>query len=284
MRAPCLFGIITTAASRRYTSPALLSLVRNTQLTADDEIVIIVNDGDFTGPPTIPAKIIRNETPLSFAQNANQILRLSKGRNALVLNNDLVFTPDWLTPLLECGGISSPFSNNQIAYETPRLKLKTSMELAEIEGQTIELDLIAREHAKRQLKPLELMILPFFCISISPSAYNQIGEFDEAFAPAGGEDFDYCLRAQLAGIKVQYAPRSFVLHFGGGSTWAGPEAESVYRARADKFIHVFEQKWGPALTELVFRPTMAPFAKHPELQRYADTKNFGEIIRALKAG
>jgi GT2 family glycosyltransferase len=225
--------------------------------------------------------LVKNATPLSFSQNANQIIRQAKGRTALILNNDILFTPGWLDPLIESGGIASPFSNNQVAYETPALKLRTAMTPEELQGKASELNIIAAEHAKRFTTALPLLVLPFFCIAISAAAQSSIGEFDEKFAPAGGEDFDYCLRAALAGIKVQYAPRSFVLHFGGGSTWAGPEADKSYRTRADAFIEVFLKKWGQPLTELVFNPTMTPFAGRPELARLAEQQRFGDLVRQL---
>lgn len=281
MRSPCLFGMITTSASTHFTAPALDSLVRTTNFVDGDEILVIVNDGRFTPSARAPVSVISNSKPLSFAENANQILAMAGGRTAVILNNDLVFTPEWVEPLLEVGDIASPFSNNQIAYETPRLKLRTSMKQGELMWMDSELDIIAKEHAKRFTQPLPLLVLPFFCVAISPEAQVVLGGFDTDFSPAGGEDFDYCLRANQAGIRVQYAPRSFVLHFGGGSTWAGPEAEAAYRARAENFIGVFRRKWGDELTELVFSPTMNPFSTRPDLAKLAEAQDFAAIIKAL---
>ena len=239
MRKPCLFGMITTRASARYTTPALASLLTHTELIADDRVILLDNDGDFPGIPNPRVELVRNIEPQSFARNANKLIDMAADRTLLLLNNDLIFTPGWLPPLLASNKISSPFSNGQLCYQTPDLALKDSMELKDLVGKEPALNLIAREHAKRVTTAIPLMILPFFCVAIPSPIFSKVGPFDEAFQPAGGEDFDYCLRAHLAGFSVEYAPHSFVLHFGGGSTWAGPESEAKYRDRAERFIGVF---------------------------------------------
>lgn len=281
MRPPCLFGMITTRASAEYTGPALNSFFSNTELVNGDEFVLIDNDASYLAPLPPNVSLKPRSQPQSFAENANYLLKRSGQRFTVILNNDLIFTKNWLPSLISEDAISSPMSNGQVTYTTPRLKLPAAMSLSDFQNGFEDLELIGNEHAHRMIKPLNVMILPFFCAVIPPRVRDGIGLFDQAFRPAGGEDFDYCLRAILAGYRVQYAPRSFILHFGGASTWAGPEGLDGYRSRAPDFIRLFEKKWGSELTTLVFQPPAQPFAEAPELLSLMQKQDFREIIRRL---
>jgi GT2 family glycosyltransferase len=94
------------------------------------------------------------------------------------------------------------------------------------------------------------LILPFFCVKIPYAVYSRVGPMDENFGRGSAEDSDYCLRAWLAGFEVRHALQSYVLHFGGKSSWAG-ETKRESEERMKKFRELFEKKWGAALADLV---------------------------------
>ena len=98
-----------------------------------------------------------------------------------------------------------------------------------------------------------MYVLPFFCVRIPQQVAQAVGNFDERFGKAGGEDYDYCLRAYLAGFSVQFALRSYLLHFGGKSTYSGAESDVEQTAREEKFRSEFRQKWGDGLADLILR-------------------------------
>lgn len=282
-----VYGMLSTRSSERYTSAALASLFQCTSLSPGDRVVVVDNDGAYLPPADLqarPLSVLRPPTPQSFAQNANLLIRESAGAHLLLLNNDLIFTPGWAESLLQNDrAIQSPFSNAQSHYQTPTFDLRPALSLEEFEGHTPELLQIAAEHRTRAVNPFPVLVLPFFCVSLPAPVYNAVGRFDETYGPAGGEDYDYCIRSQLLGFPVQFAARSFVLHFGGQATWAGPEDAARRAAREQRFVHRFRERWGEAIARLVFGEISDPLEGQPALQALARERKFGELLRSLGA-
>lgn len=57
--------------------------------------------------------------------------------------------------------------------------------------------------------------------------FHNLGGFDERYSPAYCEDCDYCVRVNLAGLKVLYEPRIVVGHIEGGSAIKNMPALSI---------------------------------------------------------
>ena len=282
-----LYGMLSTRASERYTGPALASLLQNTPITAEDEVVIIDNDGSYVLPQMFshhPITLLRPSEPASFAANANTLLQRAAGRGLFLLNNDLIFPPGWSEPLRsDDRTIQSPLSNGQTQYQTPTFHCRSTLTLESFAGHETALNEIAAHHRERATTPLPVLVLPFFCVRIPAPVYRTVGPFDLRYGPAGGEDYDYCVRAHLAGFGVQFAARSFVLHFGGQATWAGPEDTKARASRETAFVQQFRQRWGEAVARIVFAELTDPLAGQPALQTLAQERRFGDLLRALGA-
>ncbi len=280
-----LYGMLSTRASERYTTAALTSLFEHTALSASDRVIVVDNDGSYAAPAALKDRalaVLRPPAPQSFARNANVLIREAAGAHLLLLNNDLLFTPGWADTLVQNDrAIQSPFSNAQSHYRTPTFDLRPALTLDEFQGHTTELLQIAAEHRTRAVNPFPVLVLPFFCVSLPAPVYTAVGLFDESYGPAGGEDYDYCIRSQLAGFPVQFAARSFVLHFGGQATWAGPEDTARRAARETRFVNRFRERWGENISRLVFGEIADPLAGQPHLQEYARERKFGDLLRAL---
>ena len=99
-----IFGIVTLKNTDFYTGHALESFFKYTQMNHDDEFFLIDNDGCDTDRYSIynKIKLIKNNRPLHFAENINQIMDIAiKAKKDLIfLNNDLIFTENWTKPLL----------------------------------------------------------------------------------------------------------------------------------------------------------------------------------------
>lgn len=84
----------------------------------------------------------------------------------------------------------------------------------------------------------------FACFSIGQQAIDFVGAFDENFTPAYYEDFDYFVRAQLAGIKVSVGSRILCRHRRSSTQ----KNDSDIREKLPEFFETnrqyFIKKWG----------------------------------------
>lgn len=299
-----LFAMVHTLASAAYTRPALDSFFAHTELDPErDQFLLLDNDASLTQeqlPSVIqstPLQIHVNESPLSFAANCNQVaeLALSKGADLYFLNNDIIFTPNWAGPLdVDTNDILTPLSNREVQYAASVMVTKTqhvanifltkmSMTLEEYWGNEKALEYMASVNTASQpylaeASYLRVYVLPFFAVKIPHSVLSAVGRFDESFGIGGGEDFDYCLRAYLSGFEVKYALGSYLLHFGGRSTWATLDGESEQQ-RVEIFNSVFKDKWGEALYQLILKEDQQMARIVEELSQRLVAEQQGQTMR-----
>jgi GT2 family glycosyltransferase len=284
-----LFGMVTTAASRRYTPLALRSFFARTPLGERDQLLLIDNDGDFALPAGLPAgrvTLVRPEAPQGFARNGNLLLREARTRGAdlFFLNNDLVFTTGWLEPLLaDRKALLSPLSNAQVAGRAGSFATQPCMDLEDYTGHEAAVEAIASELRGSAEGYRTTPSVAFFCIKIPQTVYEVVGDFDEGFGKGGGEDRDYAVRAWIAGIPQQFALRSYVLHFQGKSTWRGAETRAQQKARDAQYASAFLAKWGPALTHAFLRGDWDIFRGNPVLRSRLDAADYTAVVRSLRS-
>jgi GT2 family glycosyltransferase len=245
-----IFVMISTKRSLFYTRHALASFFRCTDVTAADKFILIANDHDATEFRSDQRlEVIENKSPQSFSANVNVALRAAKdtGADVLLLNNDMIFTEGWLPPLLQFpNAITLPMCNQQYQYREGDLDLRYLMEWDQFADRFEMLQQIARSHKERFVEnPTQTdLLMPLYCFHLPNKILHEVGEFDESFGHAGGEDVDYRLRTLLSGYDVVYAGQSYVLHFMGKSTWRSGEPPAETAARDQAYFARFRQKWG----------------------------------------
>ncbi len=267
---PALFAMVSTKDSAHYTPHALKSFNKHTDRRDEDRYILIENNKPFIEDNilnTFGWELLRNESAKSFAANANQMitLALEENRDLYFLNNDVIFSPNWLPPLRDndSPAILTPISNREVPYVSSVTSVKTAniissfsllpppMQVIDYVGREIEYEYIVKTHQRNYNGFLPMMVLPFFCVKIPLITIKALGYFDETFGEGGGEDFDYCLRANLKDIPVAFALNSYLLHFGGKSTWEGEEEKLKQAQRQAKYREVFNGKWGEKLFQLI---------------------------------
>ncbi len=282
-----VFGMITTEASSSYTDHALRSFFTNTELRALDRFYLIDNDCCYSVPQQLTEQItvIKPDSPRSFAANVNEVMTKAFGARAdlFFLNNDLIFPEGWLPPLLAPEhALLSPLSNREIQHVTDGFTWKNVLTLEEYLPREKDLHQIAAHHIKHIRGQEQVLSLPFFCIKIPYTVYSEVGPFDERFGKGGGEDYDYCLRAALAGIPAKYVAQSYVLHFNGKSTWAGAEDTSASALRREQYAGEFARKWGEPLKEILIDEHKERLNDFPEAKSLFTTGKTAEAIRILQ--
>jgi GT2 family glycosyltransferase len=249
--------MVTTRHSHEYTAHALSSFFETTNLGPEDEFWLIDNDGSLersltAGLPRV--QVVTNPAPQGFAANVNQVIRDARDRGAdlVFLNNDVIFTPGWLSPLcVDLPVVLSPISNFQLPYRSPEWECGPVLDLPDYLGNREAFRQIVRSHRAVVHSYQPALAVPFFAVRIPHGVFTAVGNLDEGFGPGGGEDLDYCLRCHLAGFRVQFALDSYLLHFQGKSTWRGPESLEQRQAREQAWRQMFRDKWGSRLFELV---------------------------------
>lgn len=282
-----LFAMVTTRGSAEYTPYALESFFSCTALAHDDLFILIDNDHSFSvdllrAYPRVELK--QNVEPLSFAANVNQMIEYARAKNATVffLNNDLIFTPRWIEPLLVSErAILSPLSNRELQVGEGSFVLKNSMALAEYLPYKEELRKIGQRLQASPRRENRLLIYPFYCIKLPAAVYSELGLLDDGFGSGGGEDTDYCLRAALHDIPLKAVASSFVLHFNGCSTWK-VETREQEQVRIAKFRLRFEERWGSLLLRLGIGYDMSVLAE-AGVSEMAQQGRFREVVLALAA-
>jgi GT2 family glycosyltransferase len=213
--APVASIVIPCHGNLLYTALCLESIARH---TPEPHEVVVVDNGspDATAGwcEERGATVIRSRVNLGFAGGVNLGLAAARGEVAVLLNNDALATPGWLTALLaalgrEPGvGIAGPRSNwvsdDQIIPDAPY-----------DEAPSEALDRFAAERARAHAgKGREATRLSGLCMAIARPVLERIGGFDTRFRLGNLEDDDYTARARLAGFRLWIADDSYVHHFG----------------------------------------------------------------------
>ena len=151
-----VFAMSTMKSSHFYTAYALESFFKCTKLDDSDQFLLIDNDGNDIDKFSVYEKIsiIKNNSPLSFAENVNQGISAAKKRkkNLIFLNNDIIFTKEWFNPLKENSDcVSIPVNNQIFGYSTDcgNLILKATMSLKDFKENYHLLDEIVEKHKKK---------------------------------------------------------------------------------------------------------------------------------------
>lgn len=283
-----IFLMISTHKSQNYTLPSLNSLLKNTDLQPHDKVVIIDNDASL--PDLEGARIVRNERPRSFAENANFGIGLSQilEDDLLVLNNDIIFTAGWLDYfIVEPNSILIPYCNQNIQYSAKSLQLSFAMDLEEYAGRDEELEEIARAHRQQIADGPDVdtsPVMSFFCVYIPWKVARMVGNFDESFGRGGGEDVDYRLRALKAGVNVFYSRRCYLLHFGGKSTWRSGEPADETRSADVIYQRRFVEKWGEPAAHLFLQgPNKRDLAERYGVLAELERQDYRAILDRLES-
>lgn len=276
-----LYAMITSHSSRQYTDVALDSFIKFTKLDKNDEFVVIDNDN----AGNIPYKnTVKNQRPKSFAENSNSMIDYANGRTLFLLSNDVVFTKDWNLPLQNFTNvILIPSCNQTHCYTVESLQLTPSMKINEFDNKFELLNQISKIHTQTNSQTFfETLLMSFYVFVLPEKIYKTVGYFDESFGIGGGEDVDYRIRTLSNNLSVKYHSKSYLLHFGGKSTWDGVETENEIHARNRMYQSKFLEKWGKDLTDFCLitgNPKMV--IKENQLDDFIHSQDFSSAIKRL---
>lgn len=246
---PLVSIIILTRNRMDVTKACIASIQRH---TSESHEIIFIDNGSTDGTldwlkelvaGTAEYRLIENNDNLGFSAGCNQGIRAARGNFILLLNNDVVVTPEWLAGLLECFdgeevGIVGPMTNNISGPQRWPWPSYRSMD---------ELDDFSREfrRSKRYQRRAVRRVVGF-CMLFRRELVERIGLLDEQFGSGNFEDDDYCLRAALEGLQNTIAVDVFIHHVG-SATFQGNNID--YHEALLRNQQLFNRKWSKTVTD-----------------------------------
>ncbi len=216
---------------RNYTSKGTYEIIVIDNHSTDGTVEWLKQQSDL--------KVIFNEENLGFPKGCNQGIKIAqKDNDILLLNNDTVVTPNWLTNLKKClysneniGAVGS-VTNSCSNYQT------ISVDYKNLDGM---INFATSNNISSKFQWEERLRLVGFCMLIKSEVVKRVGLLDEIFTPGNFEDDDYSFRIRKSGYRLILCKDSFIHHFGSVSFG---KVSKEYSELIIKNRKKFFEKWG----------------------------------------
>jgi len=281
---PLYSVIILTWNQIDYTRECLDALQRT---TPERHEVIIVDNGSrdgtvewlqehAAGDPR--CRLVLNSENRGFAAGCNQGLSIARGEWLVLLNNDVVVTPDWLQGLSRChhttphAGIVGPLTNSASGIQG--LGEQNYHDAEELEGFARN---FMQHHLHRRVFSRRLV---GFCMLFSRDLYREIGGLDERFGTGNYEDDDLCLRSAIAGYRNMVVADTYVHHHGSVS-FRGSGMD--YRAAISGTWSLFRDKWSKPVDDPHLAQRIAACRLREDAERLMLRQQYPDAAKLLKS-
>ena len=212
-------SIIIPACDNLYLTRQCLESVWRQTRDVDCE-VILINNGSTDGTKAFLEEIkgrvvaLHVEQRVPFAKANDMAAHFAKGDYLVLLNNDTIAHPGWLTEMLKVarGQEGVGIVGSRLVYPSGRVQ---HAGIAFREKWPTHIYCQSTDaHAPYLLRTREMQAVTGACMLIPRRLFGQFGGFDEAFKN-GYEDIDLCLRVREAGYRVICCGRSVLTHYEG---------------------------------------------------------------------
>lgn len=283
-RWPLVSIVILTFNQLGCTEECLASIQRHTPLP--HEIIMVDNgstDGTVSWLKELSSRndhirVIVNGRNLGFAAGCNQGMAAATGEFIVLLNNDVVVTPEWLTGMLEThklapnAGIIGPMTNSASG-----IQVIPPPDYTAAGG----LDRFAADfRARNRHRRIRSRRIVGFCMLFNRRLYEEIGGLDESFGTGNYEDDDFCLRAAIAGYS-NYVAGDVYLHHHGSMTFVANNID--YRATLAGNWNIFREKWSRPVTDPALAAKIAACRVSEDANLLIEQGRHSEAIQLLAA-
>jgi GT2 family glycosyltransferase len=242
---PAVSIVIPTFQNRQLCGYCLAAIAKNTAWPSWD--VVVIDNGSRDGTAELVAasaagdsriRTITNRENLGFARAVNQGILSSDAAYVVVLNDDVVVAPGWLSRLVAhlereenlalVGAVTNQIGNG-----------------ARVPANYDSLDGMERLAAERAIEHAgelwELDVVALFCAAARRTALDSVGLLDERYELGMFEDDDLSRALRSRGFRIATAADAFVHHVGQATLSQLTDAEYLKLWEANK--RRFEKKW-----------------------------------------
>ena len=202
---------------------------------------IVVDNGSSDRVPQLlgrihGVRILRPGSNLGFLRAVNLAAEQASGEYLLLLNNDAVVEPETLARAAarldaepDAGAVGGP-----ILLWDGRLQEAGSIVWRDGSCQGYGRGDSPDAPAYRFVRDVDYCSGAF--LMLRRALFDQLGRFDEAYAPAYYEESDFCVRLWESGHRVVYDPRVRVKHFEFASDVGQGQAMLLQQRNRDRFV------------------------------------------------
>lgn len=227
-----------------YTYTCLRSILKNT-IKVNYEI-LIADDCSTDATAHMEdivegVKVIHNTKNLMFLKNCNNASKYARGKYILFLNNDTQVMYNWLYPLvlLLDNDEQIGLTGSKLIFPNGRIQEAGGIVWSDGSAANYGRNKGYRSYEYNYVKEVDYISGASFMIR--KSLWEEIGGFDERYAPAYYEDTDLAFEVRKHGKKVIYQPASVVVHFEGISN--GKDVQEGVKKYQEINRLKFAEKW-----------------------------------------
>lgn len=157
-------------------------------------------------------KVVKTEKNVGFLRNCNNAAKHASGEFILLLNNDTIALPNWLSALYElmCSDERIAIGGSKLLY--PDGVIQEAGAVLFNDGTAHNVGRGFNRHTPVFNISREVDYISGASILIRKSFWTANGGFDERYKNAYCEDSDLAMTARAQGLKVVYCPRSEIIH------------------------------------------------------------------------
>lgn len=238
--------VVLTHDNLAFSRMCIASILENTEYP-NYELILVDNastDGSVEELQRLgrEVKLVRaffNDLNTGFGPGNNQGLREATGDVLVLLNNDTIVPPGWLTRL------ARHLEDPTIGLIGPATNRTCNEAQLDIPYQTYgEFKAIARSQGERHEGERGPIRMPmFFCVATRREVFEAVGPLDERYEVGMFEDEDYSIRVKAEGYQVAWTPEVYVHHAYHASIGKLlPTGDYMRLVRLNQGR--FEEKWG----------------------------------------
>ena len=228
-----------------YTYACLESILDNTKNISYEIIIADDVSTDATRELTKFVEnvvVARNSINQGFLKNCNQAASRVRGEYILFLNNDTKVTHNWLDSLVKLIESDKTIGmvGSKLIYPDGRLQEAGGILWSDGSGWNYGRFDNPDKCEYNYVKDVDY--ISGASIMLSKKLWEDIGGFDERFAPAYCEDSDLAFEVRKRGLRVVYEPKSVVIHFEGISNGTDVNGSGLKKYQVENSIKLRE-KW-----------------------------------------